>query len=1155
MALSLILGASGSGKSTYIYQKIIQESINNKKGHYIVIVPEQYTMATQKLLVQMHPDKCIMNIDVLSFNRLAYRVFEELGIATDAVLDDIGKSLVIRKLVSEKIDELRALKKNITRISYIAQIKSLISELSQYGISPDKLQEMIDYPPMSENFRKKAKDLLVMYEAFLQFTEGKYLTTESVLTRLNEVIEDSNIIAGSTVIFDGFTGFTPVQNQLVAHMMPLLSDIYVCITADSHFSIAETLDDDALFKMSGDFAQKLISLAKSSHIAVSEPVFIDGSKSRLKDNPVMQHLEANIFRDRQESYSLQDAADVISLTTFKSTRDELKFAAITIRDLVNKGYHYKDFAVVTPSLESYRYLVEEIWQAYHIPYFVDAKTEMLFHPFSEAMDALFDIVNRNFRQEDFFRFLRTGITDLTPSDIDLLENYVISTGIRGHKKYFNPFVLRSNTFSTDEALAQVNDIRLRVIEPFIKLYEVCSKKTTVSAFALAIYGFFGYYDFADKINARRVELEEKGQLAKAKEYAAVYDVIMKLLEKMVQVLGDETMDLDEFSQIYKAGLGASTIGLVPPANDSVIVGDIERSRLNDVKVLFCIGASDDNIPGKVENGGILSSLEREQLLESGLFELAPSDRQKSFRQRFYLYMMLTKPSDKLYITSPRVDKDGKAVRISYLMEIIASMFSISLNEVEDFEGDSRLFSEKEACIYLTELLQKMHQKTFAGLSEAERDLLPQLFAWAKYNQKDALDTILSGIFYKPETHDISQDIMHAVNEAFNNNGIVRGSVSRFEEYAKCSYRYFLEYILDLEEREEYTLSSIDKGNFYHEALHAFSDAMKADGISWKDATEEQLEDHISQAIAHTKEKMVKLSESEDDTEQYIISTMEKTLLHTVKVITAQIKKGNFEPYDFEYAFKKELVSDKTNEPVALLRGKVDRIDVTESADRGVRIIDYKSSDHSIDINDCYYGLSLQLPVYMSVALEELKHKYPDTFAHPSAMLYYTLGDDFADTTPGPKDLIKEERFRLSKMDGLLSDDESDLIDNDNTVGNEENQTLTSDIVHYGKTAKNSLDRRVSHVVSREDMELMTAYSIHKATEMAEDILTGHFAPNPVQKEGKVVGCDYCLYGDICKFGSKISFDEAKDLEKINKEEVPEKMRQALAESEDTDGIN
>ena len=1155
MALSFILGASGSGKSTYIYQKIIHESINNKKGHYIVIVPEQYTMATQKLLVQMHPDKCIMNIDVLSFNRLAYRVFEELGIATDAVLDDIGKSLVIRKLVSEKIDELIALKKNITRISYIAQIKSLISELSQYGISPHKLQEMIDYPPMSENFRKKAKDLLVMYEAFLEFTEGKYLTTESVLTRLNEVLEDSDIIAGSTVIFDGFTGFTPVQNQLVAHMMPLLSDIYVCITADVHFSIAQTLDEDDLFKMSGDFAQKLISLAKSAHIQIAEPVFIDGSKSRLSNNPVLQHLEANIFRDSQENYPSSDPSDIISLASFKSTREELKYAAITIRNLVNKGYHYKDFAVVTPSLESYRYLVEEIWHSYHIPYFVDAKTEMLFHPFSEALEALFDIVNRNFRQEDLFRFLRTGITALTPSDIDFLENYVISTGIRGHKKYFNPFVLRSNTFSTDEVLARVNDIRQGFIEPFVKLYQVCSKKTSVTAFALAIYDFFGQYDFTDKLNARRSELEEKGELAKAKEYSAVYDVIMKLLEKMVQVLGDETMDLEEFSKIYKAGLAASTIGLVPPANDSVIVGDIERSRLNDVKVLFCIGASDDNIPGKVENGGILSSLEREQLLESGLFELAPSDRQKSFRQRFYLYMMLTKPSEKLYITSPRVDNEGKAVRLSYLMELIASMFSLTIDEVEDFKGQSRLFSEKEACIYLTELLQKMQQKTYAGLSVEEQTLLPQLLAWGKYNQKATLDTILSGIFYMPKTHNISQDIMCAVNEAFNNNRIVRGSVSRFEEYAKCSYRYFLEYILGLEEREEYALSPIDMGNFYHEALHIFSDAMKADGISWRDATEEELQAHISKAISLTKAKMLKLSELEDDTEQYIISTMEKTLGHTVKVIIAQIKKGNFEPYDFEYSFKKELLSDKTKESVAILRGKVDRIDVTESKDRGVRIIDYKSSDHSIDINDCYYGLSLQLPVYMSVVLEELKRKYPDTFAHPSAMLYYTLGDDFAETTPGAKELIDQERFRLSKMEGLLSEDKSDLMDNDNTVGDGENQMKVSDIVHYGLSSNNNVDKRASHTTSRENMELMAAYSIHKAGEIAQDILTGHFAPNPVKNADKLVGCQHCNYMDICKFGSKMSFDEARKLEKLKTEEVIEKMSQALTESEDTDGIN
>ena len=194
---------------------------------------------------------------------------------------------------------------------------------------------------------------------------------------------------------------------------------------------------------------------------------------------------------------------------------------------------------------------------------------------------------------------------------------------------------------------------------------------------------------------------------------------MDILDKLVGILGDEKMSLDEFKDIYEAGLSAASIGVIPPTADSVILGDIERTRLSNIKVLFCIGASDDAIPKKVENGGILSQLEREQLLSLG-FELAPSDRQKSFRQRFYLYLMLTKPNHILYITSPRVDGAGKGVNPSYLMELLKDMFKgLKLEEIEEFTAKDRCLSKKSALDYLIELLNKAILVSFEGLTREE----------------------------------------------------------------------------------------------------------------------------------------------------------------------------------------------------------------------------------------------------------------------------------------------------------------------------------------------------------------------------------------------------------------------------------------------------
>ena len=1143
MALSLVIGSSQSGKSTWVYNKIIEESMAHMDRKYLIIVPEQYTMATQKLLVAMHPNHCIMNIDVLAFNRLAYRVFEELGMETASVLDDTGKSLVIRKLVSDKIDELGALKNNMTRISYITQIKSLISELTQYNITPDKLREMIAYPPMSENFRRKASDLLVMYEAFLEFIDGRYLTTESVLSRLNQVVEDSDMVAGATMVFDGFTGFTPIQNQLVEHLMGICQDMYVCITADDSTALTGAMDEDSLFKMSGDFFSKMNLLAKRAGIGINEPVFIDRTSGWLKDNPVMLHLEANLFRTNHAAYDGKDAAETIELYSLKDPRQELKLTAIKIRQLVKeKGMRYGDFALVTPVLDTYRYLIDSVWADYNIPYFIDAKSEIAYHPFSEAIDAAFDIISSGFRRDHLFRFLRTGMTDLSREDIDNLENYVIATGIRGSNRYFKPFTARCKTFSTDESLEYLNGLREAFIGPFMDLYQAMSKgEHSVRDMAIALYNFIVAFNCREKLQARGQIYEQDGNRTKAMEYEKIYSAVMKLLDKMVAILGDEVMDLDQFSQIYKAGLSATTIGQVPFSGDCVIVGDVERTRISNVKVLFLLGASDDTIPKKVENGGILSSLEREQLLENGAFELAPSDRQKSFRQRFYLYMMLTKPSCKLFITSPRTGQDGKAARPSYLMESVEKTFGLRTVYIEDFAMSDRLLSKKEATELLTELIHKAKALGLSELKSQELTLLDQLIAWASTSEKEQLNRILEAAFYRHEPSNISKEVMEAVNGAFNLSDMVKGSVTKFETYAKCSYRYFLTYVLGLQEREEFTLSSLDIGSFCHDILKKFSDGLKNDHIRWADATADQLKSHIDTAISQGVENLNNKALLEDATFSHVLDKLKETMTYTVAVIVEQVKRGTFEPSEFELRIVKEI-ADQDGNPIAQLRGSVDRIDIADSVDSPVRIIDYKSSDRNLSLQDCYYGLSLQLPIYMKVALESLQKKYPQNL-HPAAMLYYTTTDDMVETAADKK-RVDSMRFVGQKMQGLLTDDQSDLAANDSTVGLEEGQSLNSEIVPYKLTTKGTLDGRGSKTVSREDMEVMLDFALFKAGDLAAHILKGDFDACPAKVSG-ADPCLYCNYKSVCRFNDKVEGFKARKLMSLKDDEATQAMKDQM----------
>ena len=1147
MSLSIVVGSSGSGKSTTLYSRIIKESIKNKDKNYLIIVPEQYTMATQRLLVQMHPNKCIMNIDVLSFDRLAYRVFEELSAGVNAILDDTGKSLVIRKLINNHLKELKTLNRNITKISYIVQVKSLISELTQYNITVDKLKDMIASPAMSESFRRKASDLLVLYEAFLDFINGRYVTTESILSTLNDLLDDSSIVRNSTVVLDGFTGFTPIQYQLVEHMLDICDEVAVTITADNEKALLENLEEDALFSMSSEFAIKLNKIAKRKAIEINPVVMISADNGWLSENKVLSHLERNIFRDSIEEYSGKDASDSIVLTSCRNMRDELRYVAIQINRLVRNGMHYKDIAVVTPNLEAYRYLASELFMEYKIPYFIDAKTEILFSPMSEALAAIFDIFERDFRREDVFRFLRSGLVDIKLEDVDYLENYLISTGIRGKKKYFHPFAIRSNQFSEDDDLLRVNQIRESIIKPFIELDKILDDKNlTVRSIATALYNFMVSFDFEGKLKLRGQMYEDRNDAVRAKEYSQIYQVIMDILDKLVGILGDEPMTLKEFHDIYEAGLSAASIGVIPPANDSVIFGDIERTRLSNIKVLFCMGASDDAIPKKVENGGILSQLEREQLLALG-FELAPSDRQKSFRQRFYLYLMLTKPNERLYITMPRVDGDGKGVNPSYLIDTIKQLFSeVKLEEIQEFTSDDRMLSKTSCLIYLTELMNKAVTYGLASLGEEEYKDFTNLLLWAKDYAKEPLERLLNGTFYEHHKESFSEDVMNAVNEALNADEVISGSISKFELYNECSYKYFLTYILKLKEREQFELSSIDMGNFYHEAIERYSRALKDDNKKFRDVTPEERDKYIDVAIAQTFESMAKVVTLEDYTQRYIVEGMKNTLRYVVDVITVQVSRGEFEPELFEEEITSQIYDENSNELLANLKGKVDRIDLTNSDDKAVRIIDYKSSGHKLDLSECYHGLSLQLPIYMGVVVDKLKEKYPKSSFHPSAMLYYELANKFLETW-ADNSSADEERIKLNKMEGLLSLEEDDLRANDSTVGLSEGQSKESSIVPYGIKSKGEISAK-TNAVSLEDMLTVIDYSMLSAAKTAGSIIEGEFEPSPARLGTHIDACKFCNYKSVCHFNENEPGFTARNFAKAkNNSEIIDLMKKELGE--------
>ena len=374
MSLKLILGNSGSGKTEYMYEQVVRLAEENPRKNYLVVVPEQFTMQTQRKLVDLSSHQAIMNIDVLSFQRLAYRVFDEMGMNKLMVLEETGKSLVLRKVAQEKEEDLSVLRGNMHRMGYIGEVKSLISELMQYNVSPEDLMDCIENSSISPILRGKLKDVHVIYKGFSEYLnsgrfhegtqqkkdKGKCITSEELLSVLANVAAESEILKDAVLVLDEFTGFTPVQVELLRTLMPICTEIWVSLTIDAKENFYYSKGIHELFDMPEKTIRVLMDLAKETHTEVLEPeVITGGEKKRFKNAPALYFMEQNLFRT---SYKKKyDSIDEIKILSLKTPKEEFTWAARKINELVQKqGYRYRDIAVVSGDVETYGNYVEHI---------------------------------------------------------------------------------------------------------------------------------------------------------------------------------------------------------------------------------------------------------------------------------------------------------------------------------------------------------------------------------------------------------------------------------------------------------------------------------------------------------------------------------------------------------------------------------------------------------------------------------------------------------------------------------------------------------------------------------------------------------------------------------------------------------------------------
>lgn len=1178
MSLQFIFGNSGSGKSDFLYDSVLKQAKENKEQQFLIIVPEQFTMQTQRELVERQKQHAIMNVDVLSFARLAYRVFDDLGKQNVVVLEETGKNLVLRKVAEQKKAELNVLGANMNKMGYVDEVKSLISELMQYNIRPDALAEFLEKEPLGEGLRLKMQDVLTMYQGFTEYLKGRYITAEEVLELLYDVAEESKLLCGSVIVLDEFTGFTPIQNRLMEKLLVLAKKVSVSVTMDVREDFYQCRGVHELFAMSKKTVASLLKVAELCKVPVEEPIVLPtGEKRRYAGAPDLYFMEQNLFRPGAGSYrykvsekamrsnenhekltdsQLEETPD-IRITSLKNPREELKFAACEIVRLTREqGYRYRDIAVVTGDVQQYGNYVPEIFEQYHIPYFIDQTKNILFHPFIECIRAILEMIEYDFSYESVFRFLRCGLAEkiipqgklssmeleldgetgeksaqckeqtihrLTEQEIDRLENYVLARGIRGASRWSKPwtFVMPDGTL---EDMERLNEIREAVYENFKPLLMAFrGKENTVSTQTFELYSLIRRLDMEQLLKERGEFFEKNGNQARAKEYDQIYKIVMDLLDKVTSLLGDETMTIREYSDILDAGFEAAKVGIIPPGNDTVTVGDIERTRLNHIKILFFVGVNDGVVPKAGNQGGIISQFEREKMAEYHL-ELAPGAREKVFIQKFYLYLNMTKPSERLYVTFCRVNSDGKALRRSYLIGTLLKLFpQLVVEEPSEEETLEGVLTAESALPFLMEGLNKPVE---------DEEAWTALLAWYLSDEGDREKALQ--LF--DAAFGVHQDdaISKAVTKALYGNTL-DNSVTRLEQFAACAFAHYLSYGLRLRERELQQFASVDMGNIYHDVLERFAKGIEMSEYTWFDIPQEAQDALLSQSMEDAIAGSGIGDVFEDARNSYLLKRMETTAKRTIWALMLQVRKGKFVPSGFEVSFSRaerlDAVQFQLGEDEKMrLRGRIDRIDTYETDDKVyVKIIDYKSGNTSFSLLNFYYGLQLQLVVYMNVALELTKKMYKGKDTEPAGIFYYHITDPMVDSDGGEsEEEIRRSILEQLKVGGLVNEDPEiyGAMDTDFTG--------TSSVIPVALKADGSL-KAASKTASAYEFGLMSDYVRKKIEHVGKEIFAGNVSVKPYLL-GDRSGCDYCPYHTICGFDVRMPGFSYQQFEKFDSSE-------------------
>ena len=1113
MGLRIIYGKSGSGKSEYCFSEIAK-LIEKEKKIYI-ITPEQFSFTAEKKLMDAIDTKAVINAEVITLSRMAYRVLQEIGGNRKTKLTKCGKAMLIYSILNENKNKLKFLSKSDENIDLAI---TAITEFKKHGVLTEKLQEEIDKTD-DEYLKTKLNDMFLIYQNFEQKLQGEYIEDTDLLTMLSDNLENTDIIRDSLIYIDEFAGFTYQEYEILKKFIKLAKQVTITVCTNSlEPSINPNTD---IFYSNKITVSKILNLLKQEDLKIGDKIFLK-ELPRFKTEE-LQHLEKNIFENRVNIYNKE--VDNIKLFLAKNQYSEIENVAKEIAKLVrDKNLKYKDISVITKNIDTYSSLVRAIFAQYDIPVFIDEKRDLNQNIIVQYLLSIFEIFSKNFSKEAVFNYLKIGFTDIEDDDIFKLENYCTKWGIK-QNKWKSDFNLGINDENKEE-IKYLNKLRKQIIEPLLDLKDKfgIAKNTTK-----AIYEFLQEQTIEEKINSKIKELQEIGQIDLANEYVSSYKIILDIFDEIVLIFGDEKLRIDKYMQILKTGLKNSELGKIPGTQDQVIVGDVDRSRNHKVDTIFIIGLNDGSFPSINKSEGFFGDKDREILKNDGI-ELANGTIENLYEENFNIYKAFTTAEKRLYLSYASSETEGKSLRPAMMINKIKKIFP-NLKEESDiinknYEITNKIMTYQELLENISNLKDN---KEIDNIWYTIYQYYKNQNEWNERLRKD-----LQGIYYTNIPENINKE---TIEKLYGNT--LNTSVSKLERFAQCPFSYYLQYGLRLKEKEELKIQSFDTGSFMHETIDEFFEKVKEENISLAELVtdEEKIQELVNIVIKEKLDMGKKYTFVATSKYKVLVKRLQRIVAKALKYIIEGLVYSDFNIEGTEIEFGKKgkykpiLIQLEDGKKVEIT-GKIDRVDTATSDDgKYLRIIDYKSSAKNIDLNEVYAGLQIQLLTYMDAVCKE-----EDLL--PAGVLYFSLLEQMIKADKKiSEEQIEEELRKNFKMKGLILADIKVIKMHDKNL-----ETGTSKLIPATITKSGDISEGKTNGVNKEEFEILQNYIYKTIKQISKEILSGNIALKPYNKSGKTP-CEYCSYKAICGFNPRLCGNNYNYVEKKSKDDIIRKMRQ------------